>query len=197
MPALNSPSSAPSSAPSSGPLQPPAQSDPLAGLRDIHTPADISGFPIAPGWWILAALILTVLVVGWTLLRRKRQQGQYRREALTLLEQTMSKDASTLTDSQRLQDINSLLKRVALVAYPNTVVARFHGREWSQFLQRSAPALQQPTELSEILSAGLYAAPSQQSEQVTVLQRYAKSWIKQHEKESKLPVPTEATHAAS
>ncbi|MBU3071221.1 DUF4381 domain-containing protein [Aestuariicella sp. G3-2] len=185
MPTLNSPPSAP---------QPQTPPDPLAGLRDIHTPAEISGLPIAPGWWILAALCLATLILGGYWLHRCRQQNRYRKEGLYLLQQTVEDTDSD--DSKRLQNINSLLKRVALVAYPNSGVASFHGDSWTHFLQRSAPDLQQPPELPEILSTGLYASPSQQTKQVQILEAYASNWIKQHLKESKLSVQTETSHAA-
>ncbi|WP_439134457.1 DUF4381 domain-containing protein [Pseudomaricurvus sp.] len=178
--------------PSSAPVQ--SQPDPLAGLRDIHTPAEISSFPIAPGWWILAALVLASLIVGWLILQRKRQQQLYRKEALALLEQAV--DNSSNDDSQRLQNINNLLKRVALAAYPSASVASIHGQEWSDFLLRSAPNVPQPSELPDILSSGLYASPSQQSQHADTFYQYARNWIKQHVKASKLPQQTEAAHAA-
>ncbi|MEP6880575.1 MAG: DUF4381 domain-containing protein, partial [Dokdonella sp.] len=31
-------------------------------LRDIHLPADPSWWPPAPGWWILAAILLGVTI---------------------------------------------------------------------------------------------------------------------------------------
>ncbi|MEL0036507.1 MAG: DUF4381 domain-containing protein, partial [Gammaproteobacteria bacterium] len=48
-------------------------SDPLANLRDIHLPGDVSWWPLAPGWWILIVVVIAVLV--WSLLQwRKRQK---------------------------------------------------------------------------------------------------------------------------
>lgn len=185
MPTLNSLPSAPQS------QTPP---DPLSGLRDIHTPAEISGLPLAPGWWILAALCLVILVLGGYWLHRRRKLNRYRKDALNLLQQTVEDTESN--DSKRLQNINSLLKRVALVAYPNSGVARFHGDNWSHFLQQSAPDLKQPAELPDILSTGIYASPSLQTGQVKILGDYASNWIKQHLKESRLSVQTETSHAA-
>lgn len=42
---------------------PPGAEDPLAGLRDIHLPPDVPVWPLAPGWYGLAGLIVLVLVV--------------------------------------------------------------------------------------------------------------------------------------
>ena len=49
------------------------QGDPLAELRDIHLPEAVSLWPLAPGWWLLLALIAAVLglsIAVW--LRRYR-----------------------------------------------------------------------------------------------------------------------------
>ena len=37
------------------------QQDALAQLRDIHLPADPSWWPPAPGWWLLALLVLAAI----------------------------------------------------------------------------------------------------------------------------------------
>lgn len=53
---------APLSAPANGPV-----------LRDIHLPPDPSWWPLAPGWWAIAVLIvLAVCVVAWMSWRRRR-----------------------------------------------------------------------------------------------------------------------------
>lgn len=185
MPTLTTPSSA-------NPLSP-AIADPLAGLRDIHLPDAISSLPLAPGWWLLAALLLITALVAVIFYRRQRQRQQYRRDGALLLTQLLS--AHRGSEAEQLQGINQLLKRVALVAYPNTAIAGYHGRDWLQFLQQAAPDLPQPAELADIVSAGLYS-PSPQPGQVAIFQQYARDWMKQHRPEHKLTLPAEASHAA-
>lgn len=42
-------------------------------LRDIHLPPDPSWWPLAPGWWAIAALVvLGFCVVAWVSWRRRR-----------------------------------------------------------------------------------------------------------------------------
>ena len=42
-------------------------------LRDIHLPGDISWWPPAIGWWIVAALII-LLGLGLYMLKRRRER---------------------------------------------------------------------------------------------------------------------------
>lgn len=45
------------------PPVPGSEEDPLAALRDIHLPPDVPIFPLAPGWYMLAGLVVLVLVI--------------------------------------------------------------------------------------------------------------------------------------
>ena len=46
----------------------------LAGLRDIHLPEAGSIWPLAPGWWLLAAAVVALGLLA--LLERKRRKLQ-------------------------------------------------------------------------------------------------------------------------
>lgn len=173
----------------------PAATEPLAGLRDIHLPGDISTLPVAPGWWLLAALLLGSAVIATLLYRRRQRRNQYRRDGAALLTQLMATDSANVSDAEQLQGINQLLKRVALVAYPNTSVASFYSRDWLRFLQQAAPGVPQPPELAEILTASLYS-PRRQNGQVTIFHQYARRWIAHHVPERKLILSSEVSHAA-
>ena len=58
------------------------EADPLAQLRDIHLPADISWWALAPGWWAL--IIMLGLMVGWAISKafKRYRANLYRRQAL-------------------------------------------------------------------------------------------------------------------
>ncbi|MDH3546898.1 MAG: DUF4381 domain-containing protein, partial [Gammaproteobacteria bacterium] len=55
-------------------------------LRDLHLPAEIGWWPLAPGWW----LVITLALIGIVLLARRalaaRKLGAARRYALRELE---------------------------------------------------------------------------------------------------------------
>lgn len=52
--------------------------DPLSQLADIHLPADVSFWPPAPGWWVLAALLMCGLCLLGLVQFRRWQQRQRR-----------------------------------------------------------------------------------------------------------------------
>ena len=47
----------------------------LADLKDIHLPAPVSIFPLAPGWYIVLAvmLVIIILLILWQLRRASKQ----------------------------------------------------------------------------------------------------------------------------
>lgn len=121
---------------------------PLPGLRDIHPPDPISWWPPAPGWWLVA----TILILIWAVTLRFflcwiRKKKLYRAALLELniLEAGYKahKDAHYLA-----AEISSLLRRVCLSpSFPRTQSKQsnnlqdnnsklFSARSWLAFLMR-------------------------------------------------------------
>jgi Tfp pilus assembly protein PilO len=113
--------------------------DPLAELKDIHLPPPVSAWPPAPGWWLLAALLVIALVAGVALWLRHRRRTAYRRAALRGLDQLRSEWRQQHDDAHTLHAINQLLKRTALAAYARADVAALSGDAWLDFLDRQLP----------------------------------------------------------
>ncbi|HYN78294.1 MAG TPA: DUF4381 family protein, partial [Lamprocystis sp. (in: g-proteobacteria)] len=63
----------------------PAAADPLAGLRDWHLPAPVAWWPPAPGWWLVAGLVMVGVVVGWAWWQRRQRRRAAARIALSRL----------------------------------------------------------------------------------------------------------------
>jgi hypothetical protein len=106
----------------------------------------VSFWPPAPGWWLLAVLLLAALVFAGVLLFRRWQRQQKLTMALREIQHVHKLYAtwqqSTQGDAGQaglalLQGCNSVLKRVALVHYPEQEVASLNGRAWLQFLDRT------------------------------------------------------------
>lgn len=108
--------------------------DPLAQLRDIHTPEPVGAWPLAWGWWCVIALLLVVAGYGIYRYIRYRRRQRPRREALRQLA------AISVGDDDWPRQLNNLLKRVALVYYPPSHVAALYGDQWQQFLINALPA---------------------------------------------------------
>lgn len=107
--------------------------DPLAQLKDIHTPDPVGWWPPAPLWWLLALALLLALV--WLLVRlmQKRRRRAYRRRALALWH-----ELPQAAGSAQCQAVNALLKRTALQAFGEHC-AHLHGDAWLAFLDDTLP----------------------------------------------------------
>lgn len=168
---MNSPLPTPNQAP-------PAQTPGLENLHDIHLPAPISGWPPAPGWWILAALILIgAIAIGIGLTRRMRQR-RYRKFALRELQSLYQTWQQQRDDIVFAQATNRLLKKTALVAFPATDVAALSGADWLDFLDRK---LRKPrfTEPAVRALATLYLREPEPIAAET-LHAAAQHWIRGH-----------------
>jgi hypothetical protein len=97
----------------------------LKDFGDIVLPADLSWWPLQPGWWIVLALLLVVIVIfSWRRYQRWRRDA-YRRAAIAAL--------SSLDD---LRDMNAILKRAAARAYPVEQTQTLWGEQWIDYLNR-------------------------------------------------------------
>lgn len=111
--------------------------DPLSDLRGWHVPQPVSWWPPAPGWWILAALMLVALAgAGLWWLHRKRRTARLR-AAIAELEACRRAYAED-GDARRLAAaVSQVLRRLALVRYPRVETAGLVGEGWLQFLDRT------------------------------------------------------------
>lgn len=151
--------------------------DPLAALHPLREPLAVGWWPPAPGWWLLAALLMAaLLVLAWYALRRYRANA-YRRRALARLEQLAALHQQQHDPQQLLAETNALLKSVALLAYPRREVAASSGAAWLAFLNSGvAPSEQFP----DVFVSGAYQPNCTDIDTDQVL-RAASNWIQRHE----------------
>lgn len=155
--------------------------DPLSDLADIHLPAAVPLWPPAPGWWVLAALVLAGFVALGVLLFRRWQQQQRLRLALqelidarTAWQQRADRDALPL-----LATCNNVLKRVALVYYPAPQVASLSGKPWLQFLDSTGGADRFAAGPAQVLADAGYRRTLQTDEAtVAAVLESAEQWIR-------------------
>lgn len=108
----------------------------LSQLRDIHLPAPISWWPPAPGWWLLAVLVVAILF-GLYFLYRRRLRNDWRRSALAELTRLRQQYQAQPTSAQIIvSELSVLLRRVAISCFPREEVAMLSGDKWLAFLDR-------------------------------------------------------------
>lgn len=110
------------------------QPDYLSQLQDIQLPESIGWWPLAWGWWVMFALIITTVVILVLLVQRYIQNRKAKNAALKLLNQ-VALESSAL---QQVKQINQLLKRVVLAYVKRNEVAELSGTEWANWLNQFA-----------------------------------------------------------
>ena len=151
--------------------------DLLSQLRDIHTAAPVGWWPPAPGWWVLALLLLVLLIwLGRRVLARYRVH-QRRKQMLGWVDHLNANIDPQRDPQAYLSTLNRIFKLVALRAFPDQHCAVLNGQEWVDFLIEKTKKMQS-TESLGVLATGPYdPAPKFNPEQLSELSRY---WIKQH-----------------
>ena len=131
-------------------------SDPLANLRDIHLPADVGWWPLAPGWWVLIAVIFALLVWAmykW-LKRRKHQQ------LLLDVKQELIQIQSQFNQQQSKQTLilsySELLRRLLMLHLGREDTARLSGQKWFELISNYVPDQQLSEELITLMTDGKY-----------------------------------------
>ena len=156
----------------------------LENFVDIVSAEPVPFWPPAVGWWFVIALIAIWSLVYVVQGIKRWSRNRYRREALQLLEQigASSTDPSLTT----LVRIDSLLKRVALAAYPRDQVASLSGMDWMTFLAstgkdhsfQAEPVVRLASAASDIDCAEL------SDHQLETILMTCKKWIRSHSTEA-------------
>jgi hypothetical protein len=98
-------------------------------LRDIHLPAPIGWWPLAPGWWILAGVLAGILLVGlsvrWWLRRTRLRRSARRRLQEIVAAYVAHQDKGRLT-----RELSVLCRQVALQFFGTPEIATVTGAAW-------------------------------------------------------------------
>lgn len=154
-------------------------------IRDIHLPDSISWWPPAPGWWVLGAFLVLLVLFAVVVLRYRRRIW-LRKAALRELEQIVLIYRQQLNARDLLKNLSTLLRRLCLSRYPREKVAGLTGQDWLNFLEQGLPAsvAQRDPQLSFTQGVGqlLLTVPYQrsahiQNQDLEALWRLSKNWI--------------------
>ena len=149
----------------------------VSQLRDIHTADAVSWWPPAPGWWLLAMLVLVLLAwAGHRVLARYRLH-QRRKQMLGWVDHLNANIDPRRDPQAYLSTLNRIFKLIALRAFPDQPCAALSGQEWADFLIEKM-AKSSSSDALNILATGPYdPAPGFDPAQLSDL---ARQWIKQH-----------------
>jgi len=151
--------------------------DLLSQLRDIHTAPPVPWWPPAPGWWVLAFLLMVLLVwIGRRLLARYRVR-QRRKQMLGWIDHLNATIDPQLQPQAYLATLNRIFKLVALRAYPERHCAALAGPDWVDFLTEKMTKLPSADSLIVLESGPYDPAPRFDPQVMSELTRH---WIKQH-----------------
>ena len=144
---------------------------PALPLADIHLPETPGIWPLAWGWWVaflLTAITLTYLTL---FILRRRRQNLARREALNRL--------AILKSPADFNQLNLLLRQVAMSYHSRTEVAGLTGQSWLCFLDLHLEEKDRGfTRLSEVWQQGLFSPIPLEKEQFSMCYQQAKKWIR-------------------
>lgn len=105
-------------------------------IRDLKLPAEIGWWPLAPGWWVLLAL----LVIGLSLVTWFAYRRYVANNARRFAHRELDRLAEEFKQHQDLQQLGSglsaLLRRAVLAYAPRSEVAGLTGSDWANCLNR-------------------------------------------------------------
>lgn len=151
--------------------------DPLAGLKDIHLPEPISWWPPAPGWWVMAIMLLVAIGFGTFFLMQKLKKNRYRKEGIKELESVLDK-ANAITAPLFLQEISKIMRRVAIQSYGRDKIASLTGEKWLRFLDKTGKTTEFSKGEGTVLGTTLYQADCELD--MAKVHALAQKWIKGH-----------------
>ena len=155
----------------------------LQKLNDIVVPGAAAWWPLAPGWYALAVIVMMVFAVLAIRHWRNWQGNRYRRQAM--MELSSIRDSAS---AESLRQLPPLLKRTALAVWPREKVASLNGRAWHRFLDESAGMERFCTGAGDILDQLAYAAAGASLPGDPELRQVldaAEAWLKNHPRQEK------------
>lgn len=135
----------------------------------------------APGWYVLAALILLLLGSATILSVKYYQRNSYRRQALRWLQARETALLPNGAIAQLVYEINMVLKGIAMRRYGRRQVAALGGRQWITMLNKTMkrPLFDDRDEI--LLTQRIYQSPAGiPPDDAADFAIKSKTWIQRH-----------------
>jgi hypothetical protein len=150
----------------------------LQNLNDIVVPGPVAWWPLAPAWYVLAAVLLAIITTLAVHRWRNWRQNRYRRQSM--IEFSLIRAGA---GPESLRQLPGLLKRTALSAWPREEVASLSGQSWHRFLDQSAGMDLFCSGAGETLDQLAYTgggAPAVPGPELSQVLDAAETWLKTH-----------------
>jgi hypothetical protein len=109
--------------------------DPLQRLRDVHLPDAPAWFPPAPGWWLLATVVIVALAFGIVAQRRRRRRrAPFRTATGTLEDLARGVRAGSSSPADYAHAASAVLKRLIVHVLRRRDAAALTGAQWLALL---------------------------------------------------------------
>jgi hypothetical protein len=152
-------------------------------LRDLAMPGSVSYMPQTAGWYVLGVIVLALIACAVARVIGHRRANRYRREALDELSDIERRLPSGVTASL-VVEIDTLAKRVALVAFGRETVASLAGSAWLTFLDRTSRSTAFSAGAGSPLGELPYRSSKEREamslEQASALTDVVRRWIRSH-----------------
>lgn len=112
----------------------------LERLHDVVSPDPVPWWPLAPGWYVVGAvLVILAGIAAWRWWRHWRSQA-YRRAALAELNDwEAGRDGDGALAAKDVAQLATLLRRTALAVLPRDQVAGLPDAAWKTVLNQAHP----------------------------------------------------------
>lgn len=108
-------------------------------LRDLHLPEAIGWWPLAPGWWVVLAIVAALMGhLAWRLYKRWQFHAP-RRYALRKLAHYETEYLKHRNPATLGKQLSELLRRGMLAYAPRDEVAGLTGEAWLAWLDEGMP----------------------------------------------------------
>lgn len=109
-------------------------------IRDIHLPNDVSYWPPALGWWLLAGIFLLLLMITVIKLLRHQRNNRYRRIARQALDKALSEWHVDNDSARYVRRANALMRRCLHHALGSETLTSTATSDWVSTLNRITKA---------------------------------------------------------
>ncbi len=147
-------------------------------LRDIHLPETVGMWPPAIGWWLLLIVLPLLFLVAWWLFKRITKTT-LTKEALKILNQI--KNDPNSDQKQKLQQLSSWLRRIAISLASRKEVASLSGQDWLAYLDQSIEGTPFSSGIGRYLADGHYQKSLPDNVDITALAELCENWLRRQQ----------------